>query len=115
MPKRVSLPSMLPPGCPAGRRQYLYHEQWRIKRDKSKHDRVLTVAARLPRRRGGEEIRGSDGGGIASLLRQSAERQTCDEQDGHYPEQDPALPGPPDHAPGRVGQSGVQSGDLQHL
>ena len=26
----------------AGRRQYLYHEQWRIKRDKSKHDRVLT-------------------------------------------------------------------------
>jgi DNA topoisomerase IB len=32
----------------AGRRQYIYHEQWRIKRDKSKHDRVLTVAARLP-------------------------------------------------------------------
>jgi DNA topoisomerase I len=32
----------------AGRRQYLYHEQWRRKRDKSKHDRVLTVAARLP-------------------------------------------------------------------
>ncbi len=35
----------------AGRRQYLYHEQWRIKRDKNKHDRVLTVAARLPRAR----------------------------------------------------------------
>jgi DNA topoisomerase I len=35
----------------AGRRQYLYHEQWRIKRDKSKHDRVLTVAARLPQAR----------------------------------------------------------------
>ncbi len=32
----------------AGRRQYLYHEQWRLKRDESKHDRVLTVAARLP-------------------------------------------------------------------
>jgi DNA topoisomerase I len=32
----------------AGRRQYLYHEQWRRLRDKSKHDRVLTVAARLP-------------------------------------------------------------------
>ena len=32
----------------AGRRQYIYHEQWRIKRDKSKHDRVLTVADRLP-------------------------------------------------------------------
>ena len=32
----------------AGRRQYIYHEQWRINRDKSKHDRVLTVAERLP-------------------------------------------------------------------
>jgi DNA topoisomerase I len=32
----------------AGRRQYIYHEEWRRKRDKSKHDRVLTVAARLP-------------------------------------------------------------------
>ena len=32
----------------AGRRQYVYHEQWRRMRDKSKHDRVLTVAARLP-------------------------------------------------------------------
>lgn len=31
-----------------GRRQYLYHEQWRVNRDKSKHDRVLTVAAQLP-------------------------------------------------------------------
>jgi DNA topoisomerase-1 len=35
----------------AGRRQYLYHEEWRRRRDKSKHDRVLTVAARLPRAR----------------------------------------------------------------
>ncbi|HET9650160.1 MAG TPA: DNA topoisomerase IB [Microlunatus sp.] len=35
----------------AGRRQYLYHEQWRVKRDKSKHDRVLQVAARLPKAR----------------------------------------------------------------
>ena len=35
----------------AGRRQYIYHEQWRRKRDKSKHDRVLQVAARLPRAR----------------------------------------------------------------
>ena len=32
----------------AGRRQYLYHPYWRVKRDQSKHDRVLTVAARLP-------------------------------------------------------------------
>ncbi|WP_344805021.1 DNA topoisomerase IB [Microlunatus ginsengisoli] len=35
----------------AGRRQYLYHEQWRIRRDKSKHDRVLEVAAHLPKAR----------------------------------------------------------------
>lgn len=35
----------------AGRRQYLYHEQWRLKRDQSKHDRVLEVAAKLPRAR----------------------------------------------------------------
>ena len=34
-----------------GRRQYLYHEQWRLKRDQAKHDRVLTVAARLPKAR----------------------------------------------------------------
>jgi DNA topoisomerase I len=34
-----------------GRRQYLYHEQWRIKRDQTKHDRVLLVAARLPKAR----------------------------------------------------------------
>ena len=32
----------------AGRRQYLYHPVWRERRDKAKHDRVLTVAARLP-------------------------------------------------------------------
>ena len=35
----------------AGRRQYIYHEQWRLQRDKSKHERVLTVAARLPEAR----------------------------------------------------------------
>jgi DNA topoisomerase IB len=32
----------------AGRRQYLYHPQWREKRDKLKFDRVLTAARRLP-------------------------------------------------------------------
>jgi DNA topoisomerase-1 len=35
----------------AGRRQYLYHPAWRELRDKAKHDRVLTVARRLPRAR----------------------------------------------------------------
>lgn len=32
----------------AGRRQYLYHDQWRRERDEEKFDRVLTMAARLP-------------------------------------------------------------------
>jgi DNA topoisomerase-1 len=31
----------------AGRRQYIYHEQWRLKRDRLKYDRVLEVAVRL--------------------------------------------------------------------
>ncbi|MBF6175765.1 DNA topoisomerase IB [Nocardia blacklockiae] len=35
----------------AGRRQYLYHEQWRRERDEEKFDRLLDVAARLPRLR----------------------------------------------------------------
>jgi DNA topoisomerase-1 len=32
----------------AGRRQYRYHDQWRLQRDAAKHERVLTVASRLP-------------------------------------------------------------------
>ncbi|MBD0324649.1 MAG: DNA topoisomerase IB, partial [Aldersonia sp.] len=32
----------------AGRRQYLYHEQWRNERDEEKFDRVLELAPRLP-------------------------------------------------------------------
>ena len=32
----------------AGRRQYLYHPDWRIKRDKMKFDRVLSSARKLP-------------------------------------------------------------------
>jgi len=35
----------------AGRRQYLYHPVWREQRDRAKHERVLTVARRLPRAR----------------------------------------------------------------
>ena len=35
----------------AGRRQYLYHPDWRVKRDKQKFDRVLTAAAQLPKAR----------------------------------------------------------------
>lgn len=32
----------------AGRRQYLYHPQWRRERDEEKHDRVRRLARRLP-------------------------------------------------------------------
>jgi DNA topoisomerase I len=32
----------------AGRRQYLYHPQWRARRDRAKHEHVLSVARRLP-------------------------------------------------------------------
>ncbi len=35
----------------AGRRQYLYHPDWRAKRDKLKFDRVTQVASKLPRAR----------------------------------------------------------------
>ena len=32
----------------AGRRQYLYHQEWRRARDEEKHDRALALARRLP-------------------------------------------------------------------
>ena len=35
----------------AGRRQYLYHPQWRARRDRLKHEHVLEMARRLPRAR----------------------------------------------------------------
>ena len=35
----------------AGRRQYLYHPEWREQRDRAKHDRVLDVGMRLPQAR----------------------------------------------------------------
>ncbi|MGW4524075.1 DNA topoisomerase IB [Amycolatopsis sp. NPDC004378] len=40
----------------AGRRQYLYHEQWRRDRDEEKHDRVLAMARRLPAWRASVEV-----------------------------------------------------------
>jgi DNA topoisomerase IB len=44
----------------AGRRQYLYHADWRKRRDREKHDHVLDVAECLPaaRRAAGEQILG---------------------------------------------------------
>lgn len=35
----------------AGRRQYVYHPEWRRARDEEKHDRVLALARRLPKLR----------------------------------------------------------------
>jgi DNA topoisomerase IB len=32
----------------AGRRQYRYHDEWRIQRDAAKHDRILDFARKLP-------------------------------------------------------------------
>jgi DNA topoisomerase IB len=32
----------------AGRRQYRYHDEWRIKRDAAKHERVLEISHQLP-------------------------------------------------------------------
>lgn len=32
----------------AGRRQYRYHDQWRVRRDVEKHERVLAIARELP-------------------------------------------------------------------
>jgi len=47
----------------AGRRQYRYHDEWRIARDAEKHDRVLRLATRLPRFREAVE-RDLTGGGL---------------------------------------------------
>ena len=43
----------------ARRRQYLYHQQWRKRRDRLKHDKVLQIATRLPaaRRRVRRDLR----------------------------------------------------------
>ena len=35
----------------SGRRQYLYHPDWRVRRDRSKFDRVTAAAAQLPQAR----------------------------------------------------------------
>jgi DNA topoisomerase IB len=34
-----------------GRRQYRYHDHWRVERDRAKHDRMLALAGALPRLR----------------------------------------------------------------
>src|SRR3569833_2864944 len=44
----------------AGRRQYLYHQQWQQERNEEKFDRVLAMSAALPemRRRIAADLRG---------------------------------------------------------
>jgi DNA topoisomerase IB len=49
----------------AGRRQYLYHEDWRRRQDRLKHDRVLEFAARLPALRGQVAQAMDDGKGLS--------------------------------------------------
>jgi DNA topoisomerase IB len=46
----------------AGRKQYVYHEQWRNRRDREKFDRMLEFAARLPalRSRVGRDLTGDE-------------------------------------------------------
>lgn len=48
----------------AGRRQYRYHDAWRERRDRAKHDRVLELAAVLPdlRDRVGADLAGARAG-----------------------------------------------------
>lgn len=48
----------------AGRRQYLYHQQWREQKDRVKFDRALELAGALPaaRRQVTIDLRGSDAG-----------------------------------------------------
>ena len=53
----------------AGRRQYLYHPDWRAERDRAKHDRMLELADALPRlrRRVARDL-GADGMGRDKVL-----------------------------------------------
>jgi DNA topoisomerase IB len=53
----------------AGRRQYLYHPDWRAERDRAKHDRMLELAEALPRlRRAVDRDLRSDGLGRDRVL-----------------------------------------------
>ncbi|HEX6568171.1 MAG TPA: hypothetical protein VF015_03370, partial [Acidimicrobiales bacterium] len=52
-----------------GRRQYLYHDDWRAERDRAKHDRMLELARALPRlRRRLRRDLAADGMGRARVL-----------------------------------------------
>jgi len=51
----------------AGRKQYIYHPDWRRQKDKTKFDRALSLAEALPaaRRKVTRDLRGDDSKGIA--------------------------------------------------
>lgn len=53
----------------AGRRQYLYHPQWRVEQDRDKHERVRRLAGRLPKvRKAVEQDLGRSGLGRDRVL-----------------------------------------------
>lgn len=56
----------------AGRKQYLYHPQWRTERDRAKFDHMLEVAAALPRvrRRVTRDLGSKNPAGIEDLTRE---------------------------------------------
>ncbi len=74
----------------AGRKQYIYHPDWRRQKDKTKFDRALQLAAALPaaRRKVTRDLRGDDSLGVAlavafrmldvGALRVGSERYTED-------------------------------------
>jgi hypothetical protein len=52
LPRGRTATSRLSASTPRAGRQYRYHDDWRRQRDAAKIDRVVKVAARLPRLRG---------------------------------------------------------------
>ena len=62
----------------AGRKQYLYHADWRTRRDQQKFDEMLEFAEALPRlRRAVRRDLGSDGVGATACLRPPCDCSTA--------------------------------------
>lgn len=95
----------------AGRKQYLYHPQWREARDAAKHEHVLDVAAHLPklRRRVNADLNGRGLGrqrvlaAVAALLDMGAFRVGGDEYAGGDDPTYGVSTLRPDHVRGRKG------------
>ncbi|MFC0526946.1 DNA topoisomerase IB [Phytohabitans kaempferiae] len=96
----------------AGRRQYLYHPQWRVERDAEKHEHVLDVASRLPalRRRINSDLGGRGLGrarvlaAVAALLDSGAFRVGGDEYAGGDDPSYGVATLRPEHVRGRKGR-----------